>query len=189
MSIASAASAAVATFPWVNVTTPFGAYALPVVMVAIAGAETGGTYDDAAAGDFGLGGPSCNGATSWGLWQIHNVHAQLLTQLSGSSDPCAWASWLSNAANCARAALAVYQSQGLGAWTTWNEGTYSGWLPAAQKAVTAAAPTPLPQPTTSQVPGWVYVGLGLVGAVLAGAGIEGYEELRRAHSAATGARR
>ena len=138
MSIAQAASAAATTFPFVNVVTPYGTYALPVVMTAIGGAETGGTFDPAAAGDYGLGGPSCNGYTSWGLWQIHNVHASYLEGVTGSSDPCQWASWLSVPANCARAALAIYQSQGLGAWTTWQEGTYSAWLTPALAAVTAA---------------------------------------------------
>jgi hypothetical protein len=142
VSIAQAAGAAVATFPDVPVSTPYGVYPLPVVMVAIAGAETGGTFAVNAAGDPATdypGVPSCSGWTSFGLWQVHLVHGALLQQLTGSADPCVWASWLAVPANCAQAALQVMGPEhALTPWTTWNEGTYSGWLPDAEAAVRAA---------------------------------------------------
>ncbi|MHB1870878.1 MAG: hypothetical protein ACYCT1_08490 [Steroidobacteraceae bacterium] len=190
MSIQDAAAAAASTFPFVNVPTPYGTFSLPVLMTAIAGAETGGTFDDASPGDYGLGGPSCGGATSWGLWQVHNVHSNLLTQLSGSTDPCQWAAWLADPMNCARAAMAVYQSQGLGAWTTWQEGTYSGWLQPAVQAVTAAvAATSGPggggtsgSPQGSPSPLWA-VGLA---AVVFGGSLVGIHRAARRRLSATG---
>ena len=54
MSIEQAAQAAVSVFPNTSVTTPYGTYSLRVVMVAIAGAESG--WDPTANGDCGLGG-------------------------------------------------------------------------------------------------------------------------------------
>ena len=166
MSIASAAAAAVATFPDVQVATPYGTYSLPVVMTAIAGAETGGTFSDSAAGDPASdypGVPECQGQTSWGLWQIHFVHASYLESVTGSSDPCTWATWLSTPINCARAALAVLGPDvNLSAWTTWNEGTYSAWLAPAQQAVQAVQAAP-GSPTTSGENGGQSAGPGILG--------------------------
>lgn len=178
--IAVAAAAASAAFPDVSVVTPYGTYPLPVVMTAIAGAETGGTFAANAAGDplsiYADGGASeaaysCGGLTSFGLWQINlPSHAGALATLSGvvASNPCGQAAWLYTPANCAAAALAVYQSQGLGAWTTFNEGTYSGWLQPAQQAVAAQGAT---QPLLS-TPVAVGGGAILLGLLLVGFGVE-----------------
>ena len=137
MSLRSCAAAAVAAFPSVTVDTTAGSLPLPVVMVAIAGAES--TWTDNAAGDYGLAGPSCGGYTSWGLWQIHSVHSAYLESVTGSTNPCTWASWLYVPANCAAAALAVYQSQGLGAWTTYQDGRWQANIAKAQAAIAAAS--------------------------------------------------
>ena len=157
MSLASVARAAVATFPDDAIDTPQGAYPLPVVMVAIAGAETGGTWADDTAGDCDFSGPSCgqcsfggSGATSWGAWQIHNSHATYLEQVTGSSDPCSWARWLFVPSNCAQAALAVLGSDpqaGLSNWSTWGRG-YGHYLEFIGQAVDAveAARSPGTQP-------------------------------------------
>jgi hypothetical protein len=136
MAIGDIAQAAVAIFP----------PNLQVTMVAIAGAETGGSYNASAGGDCGLGGPACgrcddgaDGATSWGAWQIHNSHADYLAGQTGSVAPCAWRSWLSNPLNCARAALYLLQSPpGLDNWTTFTSGAYKAYLAQAQAAVAAA---------------------------------------------------
>ncbi len=156
MSIQQAAQAAVSVFPNTSVTTPYGTYSLRVVMVAIAGAESG--WDPTANGDCGLGGPSCGScagsggqATSWGLWQIHNVHSAYLTQASGSSSPCGWQRWLFNPLNNAKAAWALYGgnlSTFLQNWTTWGcpytgcpppgYGPYHNYLRSALSAVQSA---------------------------------------------------
>lgn len=166
MSIQQAAAAAVAVFPHTMIATTAGTLALPVVMTAISGAETGGTWDPSAGGDCGMGGPACGpclfggtGATSWGLWQIHNVHAPYLTQVTGSTNPCTWASWLADPIQCAHAALAVLRgTNGLNNWTTYQDGSYRSYLPAATSAV-AAAGAPVgsaPGPTNLCPPGYVW---------------------------------
>ena len=147
MSIQEAATVARANFPAsISVTTPHGTYALPVVMVAIAGAESG--WNPQADGDCGLDGPACGtcpnvsgGATSWGLWQIHNVHAAYLTQATGSTNPCTWRSWLFVPANNAKAAWALWGGNlatFLGNWSTWSNKAYIAHLSAAQTAYQAA---------------------------------------------------
>lgn len=143
--IAQCAAAVVAVFPKnLTVTVAQGTYSLRVMMVAIAGQES--SWNPNAAGDCGLTGSSCgectyggSGATSWGLWQIHNSNHVYLTQQSGSSNPCTWQKWLSNPTNNARAAYQIYQSQKLNAWsTTMNSGGYAKYLAQAQSAVQAA---------------------------------------------------
>lgn len=136
MSLTACATVAVATFPNRAVATTAGSLPLPVVMVAIAGAESG--WRDNAAGDYGLPGPTCSGYTSWGLWQIHSVHSSYLLSVTGSYNPCYWAQWLYVPANCARAALSVYTSQGLTAWSTYNDGRWAANIAKAQAAVAAA---------------------------------------------------
>lgn len=152
MSIAQCAAAALLVFPQTTISTPLGAYPLPVVMVAVAGAETGGTWRDDAAGDAGYDTQygTCDGFTSWGQYQIHNVHAAYLRKVTGSADPCAWAAWLYDPVHCATAAAVLLGSDpqaGLQAWSTWGnaytpwaagEGPWSTYLPDAQAAVTAA---------------------------------------------------
>lgn len=111
MAITDAVLAARAVFPPTPVRTPEGTHSLISVMVAIAGAES--DWDPHAAGDPGMRDPSCDGvahgravvaATSWGLWQIHNVHADLLRAATGAEDACVWAEWLYDPVNNARAA-------------------------------------------------------------------------------------
>jgi hypothetical protein len=124
-----AAQAAVQVFP----------PAIQVTMVAIAGAES--AWDPQAAGDpcaANPGVPCCAGATSFGLWQIHTVHAAYLRQVTGSNDPCVWRAWLSDPVHNAQAAYAVYRSQGFAAWTTYTSGAYRAYLAAAQQAVAQA---------------------------------------------------
>ena len=108
----------------VAVTTPDGVYALPIVMVAIAGAESGynaGAWAWDGDPQYGV----CAGATSFGLWQIHNVH------YAGGLSFCDWAHSLLNPLTNAEAAAAVLGSnpaQGLQAWTTWGN-AYTAWGP------------------------------------------------------------
>jgi hypothetical protein len=171
VSLQDAAQAAVATFPDVPIRTPAGTFPLPVVMVAIAGAESG--WDDAAQGDYGLGGPSCHGYTSWGLWQIHNVHAAYLEQVTGSSDPCVWAAWLYDPYHNAQAALVLLDDDpqaGLSNWTTWNNGTYLQYLGQAQQAVAAVAAQGGGAPTSMQIIERVAVPLGFGLLFLVGLG-------------------
>lgn len=156
MSIQQAAAAAVSVFPATTVNTSRGRLPLRVVMVAISGAESGWT--PTADGDCGLGGPSCGScpgtgglATSWGLWQIHNVHSAYLAQQTGSTSPCAWRSWLFTPHNNAQAALHIYQSQGLGAWGAYNDGSWASHISAAQSAVQAAMASPGPSEDVAQL--------------------------------------
>lgn len=166
MSLADAVTAASA-FPWVTVGTSAGSLPLPVVMVAIAGAES--HWDPTAQGDYGLdpGYGLCHGYSSWGLWQIHNVHAGYLTQVSGTGSPCGWAAWLFNPGNNAQAAASVYRSQGLSAWTTYTNGAWLRYLPAATAAFGqsggGAVPTTAPARTATpvaSVPGIIPAGPG-----------------------------
>jgi len=154
MGILDVAAAALATFPDRTINTPYGTYSLAVVMTAIAGAESTWTGDKA--GDplsiYQDGGTSerphsCDGMTSFGCWQINlPSHYALVAQLSGvpASDPCGQAQWLYDYGNCAKAALSVYQSQGLAAWSTWGNaytpyapgyGPYHEYLGQSQAAV------------------------------------------------------
>lgn len=140
MAITDAVLAAQAVFPPTPIQTPDGTHSLITVMVAIAGAESG--WDPRAAGDPGLRGPSCDGmangrvvvgATSWGLWQIHNAHGDFLRAETGSDDPAAWAKWLYDPVNNAKAALHVLgpnAQHGLENWSTWG-GRWAPW-PAGQ---------------------------------------------------------
>ena len=107
MNIQACAQAAVAQFPDVTVATTQGTLPLRSVMVAIGGAESG--WDPSAAGDPCSSYPAaacCEGNTSFGWLQYHLVYGARttwLTQATGSADPCAWAGWLQNQENCARA--------------------------------------------------------------------------------------
>jgi hypothetical protein len=138
MALRDALTAAMA-FPAVSVRTAAGILPLRQVMVAIAGAETAGSWNPAAVGDYGDPGPNCGGYTSWGLWQIHNIHAAYLTAATGSSSACVWARWLSNPVNNAAAALAVYRGQGLSAWSTYTGGQWMEYLQAAQPVAVSGA--------------------------------------------------
>lgn len=136
------------TFPNTTIKTSVGNYPLPVVMVAIAGAES--SFDPKAKGDYGYSGPTCDGSTSWGLWQIHNSHSAYLTKQTGSTNPCTWEQWCFDPGNNAKAALAVIngfpnvQTAVENTWqTTWNNNKYVPFLSQAQEGmgVTPSAPT------------------------------------------------
>lgn len=145
-SIQQAAQAAVAVFPTTAVSTPHGTYPLRVVMVAIAGRESG--WNPSAAGDCGDSGPACgsctyggSGATSWGLWQIHNVHSAYLTRQTHSTNPCTWKQWLTDPLNNAQAARSLYHgnlSTFLGNWSSWTQQQYVPYLGQAALAVRSA---------------------------------------------------
>lgn len=162
MSIQQAAQAAVQTFPNTSITMPGGVIVpLRVLMVAIAGQES--SWNATAKGDYGLGGPTCSdGFTSWGLWQIHNVHSAYLTQQAGSSNPCTWEQWLFNPLHNAKVAWSLWQSSvqaGLPGWWPWQSditgipgvlapNAYQKYLAAARGAVQQATPVPSPQSST-----------------------------------------
>jgi len=178
------AAAVVKVFPTTAIQTSQGDLSLQVVMLAIAGSESGWTVN--ADGDCGLGGPSCGscsdesgGATSWGLWQVHNVHSAMLEKFTGSTDPCTWRSWLFDADHNAQAALAIYDEQGLNAWTTWQNGAWAAHVATAKAALTTTSPGPTTSLTSYPVtigtapaaPRYApWVGWGLVGASLLAAG-------------------
>lgn len=165
MSIQQAAQAAVQVFPNASISTSRGMLPLRVVMVAIAGAES--SWQPSDLGDYGYDAQHglCNGYSSWGLWQIHNVWSPYLIQQVGSSNPCRWAQWLFNPLNNAKAAYHVYQLQGLNAWTTYQTGAWLQYLASAQQAVqqiegshttrpstpksTPVSPTTVPRPVTA----------------------------------------
>ena len=182
MSLSDCAAAAVATFPDQTVQTTAGALPLPVVMVAIAGAESVGWHDRAAGDPLSIyrdGGASeaaysCGGLTSFGLWQINlPAHYPYLQGVTGSASPCYWATWLYSPTNCATAALAVYQSQGLGAWTTYNDGSWQANIAKAQAAVTPAS-TPQAGRVSLAAVAFPVAGVLLLGAlavVAVGAGV------------------
>jgi len=102
-------------------------------MLAIAGAESG--YDGAARGDSLESFPpaqrglysryAVDGFLSFGPWQIFlPAWADDLTQLSGSSDPAQWASYLSSIPWSAQFANLVLRKQGLKAWSAYNNEAY-----------------------------------------------------------------
>lgn len=172
MSIQDAAAAALKYFsPGVTVATPDGTFPLPVVMVAIAGGESGWRND--ARSDYGLWDrPRCSGYTSFGLWQINTIHSTWLRNATGSADPCAWAQWLFNPENNARAARALYDGAGLKPWTVWNTGAYRKFLGQAQAAVAAVKPPNGKPPNGERPAPWLLWALAagtviLLGAVIA----------------------
>lgn len=79
------------------------------IMAAIALAESGGRTDATH--------ENADGSIDRGLWQINSSHAMY--------DP---SRLLSDPEYNARAAVAVYRSQGLGAWTTYTSGAYRRFL-------------------------------------------------------------
>jgi hypothetical protein len=116
-------------------------------MVAIAGAES--SWVNNCPGDFGLGGPtSGDGATSWGLWQIHNANSDLLIQFTGSTSPDTWEQWLFVPANNAQVALAIYNRQGFRAWSTYNSGAYLNYTTDAHNALSGVPLTGISSPTS-----------------------------------------
>jgi hypothetical protein len=118
-----------------------------ITMVAISGAETGGAWNNDAAGDPWWNYPgdplyktySCGGHTSWGLWQVNmRWHYPRLQDATGSSDPCVWASYLSNPGANALMAAEILAGQGLSAWSTYNVGAHLAYIAQATAAVDAA---------------------------------------------------
>lgn len=186
MSIQVAAQAALSYWPTGDAITA----------VAISGSETGGSYDPAIGGDspnelVPYGVPTWQsrpyacpqtdtGFTSWGLWQVNLMaHSQLVASLSGLSpqDPCGLAGWLQDPNNNAQAAHAVWAGVGGSwePWTTYRDGGYTAYLPAAQTAIGNASlfvpPPYLGTRTTSEgalIAG--AVGVGLLGVGLLGVG-------------------
>lgn len=123
-----------------------------VTMVAIAGAESG--WNPAAAGDspsqltggaqvlaMGYNCPlgSPEGAASFGLWQVFMPAHLNLLQLLGApvNNPCGTAAWLTDPANNAKAARAIWDEQGFTAWTMYNNGMYRYFIDEAARAVSA----------------------------------------------------
>lgn len=94
---------------------PGSSKALEVTMVAIAGAESSYRVD------------ADNGIAA-GLWQI-NYHAHPQWTAQELYDPN----------TNAQAAMSVYRSQGLTAWTTYTNGAYRQFLGTARKAVDGAS--------------------------------------------------
>ena len=127
---------------------------IATIMVAIAGAESGwnpkaggdspeylvsiGAYQTASlARSYHCPPEEPTGPASWGLWQIFMpYHLDKLAALGAPMDnPCATASWLMDPYNNAKAADAVYKSQGLDAWTVYKNGSYKIHLAVAETAV------------------------------------------------------
>lgn len=91
-----------------------------ITLAAVGYAESG--YIPNSYGDRSLGG-------SIGLFQIHlPAHWDKLTKWTGSQEREDWIDWLENPVNNIKAAAAVYKSQGLGAWTMYNNGGYKSYL-------------------------------------------------------------
>ena len=66
---------------------------------------------------------------SIGLFQIHiPAHKDKLKKHTGSDSVETWINWLKLPDNNIRLASEVYHSQGLGAWTVYNEGIYNKYL-------------------------------------------------------------
>lgn len=134
---------------------------LAIVMVAIAGAESGYRLD--ARGDhLSIFDPwtqvrirpySCGGYTSFGPYQVHlPAHYPRLRELTGSSDPCVWAAWLFDPDNSARIAREIYDRQGFSAWTAYNTGAYIPFQDEAAYVVFALATARREPPTLAVEP-------------------------------------
>lgn len=83
-----------------------------------------------ARGESGLN-PSAIGdnGNSFGLFQIYiPAHYDKLQAMTGSNDRAVWEEWLKDPINNINAAIAVYNSQGLGAWTIYNIGAYKPYM-------------------------------------------------------------
>lgn len=88
------------------------------ILVATAKSESG--LNPNAAGDSG---------NSIGLFQIYiKAHYDKLMAWTGSARAADWIIWLKDPQNNIKAAAAVYKSQGLGAWTEYNNGHYKQYL-------------------------------------------------------------
>lgn len=66
---------------------------------------------------------------SIGMFQIYiPAHGDKLQAMTGSPNENYWKSWLTDPLNNINAAIAVYNSQGLGAWSVYNNGAYEQYL-------------------------------------------------------------
>jgi len=91
-----------------------------VILTAVGYAES--SYYTGNIGDYDYG-------YSVGIFQINlSAHSSQLQQWTGSNDTNVWISWLSNLDNNIYAASEVYKSQGLSAWTMYNNGQYLKYL-------------------------------------------------------------
>lgn len=95
-------------------------------MAAIALAESGGRVG-------ARGGPNSDGSYDYGLWQINSSHHYSRRRL------------LTDPAYNARAAVSIYRSQGLSAWSTYTDGAYRKYLSQAAAAEPVSLP-PRPGP-------------------------------------------
>lgn len=103
-----------------------GPISLAPTMAAISRAESNGVPGCVQAGQ-------SKQNTGWGLWQITPGTSE--SQFGTNQE-------LLNPLNNAKAAVAKYHAQGLGAWTTYSHGTYQQFLSAAQAS----------QPTGANIP-------------------------------------
>lgn len=88
------------------------------ILSAVAYGESG--YNPAAVGDEG---------DSIGLFQVNiPAHYSKLENWTGSGSRSTWESWLKDPEHNVFAASEVYKSQGLGAWTVYNNGSYRAYL-------------------------------------------------------------
>lgn len=167
MSIDSVATAAVYTFPNIDYWTPLGYVKLPVVMVAISGAESTFGTDDA--GPRNPNGYNCDGHGYWGAWQVSlRAHAGWLQRHVGSDSPCDWADWLLDDMHCARAALHIMGSgYDLTAWQTFTQHTYLKFIRQASEAVDAAQKQ-LQAPPVNPVAATTVSAPAIAGLVIAG---------------------
>lgn len=144
---------------------------LAIVMVAIAGAESGWNpeaggdtprrlhelghyYEASLAEKYNCPPGSPDGPASWGLWQIFMpYHLPKIQALGGPvGDPCETANWLKDPWNNARVADAVLKSQGLGAWTAYRNGTWTRYeyLQTATQVVDQVLAEQKPKPSPWQ---------------------------------------
>lgn len=88
------------------------------ILVAVGQAES--SLNPQAVGDSG---------NSIGLFQIYMpAHTDFLPVYSGSGNRSDWINWLKDPINNIKAAVAVYNSQGLEAWTMFRNGGYQQYM-------------------------------------------------------------
>jgi hypothetical protein len=126
-----------------------------IIMVAIAGAESGWRNDAPSSVDV-VGGPgdrpewrqyACDGVYSWGLYQVHMPsHHARLQDVTGSASPCVWRDQLINPGFATVMAAEILAGQGLSAWSTYNVGAHLAYIAQATAAVDAALGVQPPGP-------------------------------------------
>lgn len=137
-----------------------------ITMVAIAGAESG-WRNDAFGDHYSIFPPdqqavykqySCNGYTSWGLYQINmRWHHDRLYAVTWSTDPCVWRDSLCDPGFATVMAAEILSGQGYTAWSVYNNGAYRTYIDQATRAVDEALgiqpPTPvIPPPIWPPLP-------------------------------------